>query len=492
MQKRQVLINALMSVLQIVLIGIVIFILYKFLLVTIGAKQLGIWSIVLATSSVSQVANFGFAGSVVKFVAKYTALKENQNAANVIQTAAISLGVFVGLLLLIAYPAFTKILGFIVASDSLPLALDILPYALLSIWLMMIVSVFQSALDGFQRIDLRSIILTCSSILNLILCIILAPPYGLMGVAYARVAQMSVTLITSWFVLKRYIKLPLLPCKWNKQLFREILSYGFKYQTISIATMFYDPVTKGLLSKFGSLSMVGYYEMASRMVQQFRALVVSANQVLFPAIADLKERDSEKISSVYRISYQLLFYLSLPLYSLIIVSLPVISELWIGHYEKAFVSFGILLSIGWFFNTLSAPSYFVNLGTGELRWNVVSHVVIAVLNAVLGLILGVYFRGNGVVIAWVISLALGSSLIYLSYHKKYKIPLIDLLPRESRLLITVSLIGAVSIAAIQDKMSYMIMIPAIFTVTILIVLWFHPMRIRLIGWVSDELLSRRL
>jgi len=491
MQKRQVLVNALISVLQIVLIGIVIFILYKFLLVTIGAKQLGIWSIVLATSSVSQIANFGFSGSVVKFVAKYTALKENQNASNVVQTAVISLGSFVGILLLIFYPAFTKILSIIVAVDSLPLALDILPYALLSLWLMMIVSVFQSALDGFQRIDLRSIILTCSSILNLILCIILAPPYGLMGVAYARVAQMLVTLIVSWFVLKQYIKLPLLPCKWNKQLFREILSYGLKFQTISIAIMFYDPVTKGLLSKFGSLSMVGYYEMASRMVQQFRALVVSANQVLFPAIADLKEKSPEKIASVYQTSYQLLFYISVPLFSLIIVSLPLISQLWIGYYERIFVIFGSLLAVGWFLNTLNAPAYFVNLGIGELRWNVVSHVAIALLNAVLGLIFGVYFRGNGVVIAWVISLALGSSLIYLPYHIKHKIPLTDLLPRESRLLIAVSILGVVFITAIQGKMIYMIIIPAIFTVTILIILWFHSMRIRLIGWVSDELVSRK-
>jgi len=134
MKKRQVLINAAMSVCQIVLIGIAIFLLYKFLLVTIGAKQLGIWSIVLATSSVSQIANFGLSGSVVKFVAKYTALRENQNASNVIQTAVISLSGFVGILLLITYPAFTKILSFVVPSDSLPLALDILPYALFSIW----------------------------------------------------------------------------------------------------------------------------------------------------------------------------------------------------------------------------------------------------------------------------------------------------------------------------------------------------------------------
>ena len=286
---------------------------------------------------------------------------------------------------------------------------------------MMIVSVFQSALDGYQRIDLRSIILTCSSILNLIFCIILAPSYGLMGVAYARVAQMFSNFDNLWFVLKRYIKLPFLPYKWNKQLFKEILSYGLKYQTISIATMFYDPVTKGLLSKFGSLSMVGYYEMASRMVQQFRALVVSANQVLFPAIADLNERDPEKVASVYRTSYQLLFYFSLPLYSLIIVSLPIISAVWIGHYEKIFFSFGVLLTIGWFLNTLSAPAYFVNLGTGDLGWNVGGHVVIGVLNAIFGLLLGIYFGGTGVVIAWVFSLVFGqlSNLFVLSYISTY-------------------------------------------------------------------------
>jgi len=491
MQKRQVLINAVMSVVQIIMISVVLFILYKFLLNSIGVKQLGIWSLVLATSSATQIANLGLSGSVVKFVAKYTALKESQNASGVIQTAAISLGSFVGLLLLITYPAFTKILGFIVASDSLPLALDILPYALLSIWLMMIVSIFQSALDGFQRIDLRSIILTCSSIVNLILCLILAPSYGLMGVAYARVAQMSVTLLTAWFVLKHYIKLPILPCKWNKQLFKEILSYGLKYQTISISTMFYDPITKAFLSKFGNLSMVGYYEMVSRMVQQFRSLIVSANRVLFPVIADLKEKEPEKIKSVYRTSYQLLFFLSLPLYSLIIVSLPVISELWIGNYEKNFVSFGVFLAVGWFFNTLNVPAYFINLGTDELRWNVASHIAIAVLNAVLGLLLGIYFGGKGVVIAWALSLALGSSMIYLSYNIQHRLPLIELLPKNSRTIVIVCLNFILLQIIIHNKERYMITISATFLAVILITLWFHPMRRRLMGWISDEFITKK-
>ncbi len=480
-----------MSVVQVVLIGIAFFTLYKFLLVTIGVKQLGIWSLILSSASIAQVANFGLSGSVVKFVAKYTALKENQNVSNVIQTAALSLGSFVGLLLIVTYPVFRKILGFVLPGDSLLLAIEILPHALLSIWLMMIVSVFQSALDGYQRIDLRSIILTCSSILNLILCIVLAPSHGLMGVAYARVLQMSATLLTSWLILKRYIKLPILPCRWDKKIFKEIMGYGLKYQTISITTMFYDPVTKGLLSKFGSLSMVGYYEMASRMVLQFRALVVSANQVLFPVIADLKEREPEKIESVYWTSYQLLFYVSLPLYSLIIVFLPIISQLWIGYYEVTFVSFGLFLAIGWFLNTLNVPAYFANLGTGELRWNVASHVSIAVLNAVLGLLLGVYFGGNGIVIAWALSLALGSSMIYLFYNIQHRLPLIELLPQDSRTLIIVCLTFILLHIISKNKESYMIIISATFLAAIIITLWLHPMRRRLMGWISNELLAKK-
>ena len=35
--------------------------------------------------------------------------------------------------------------------------------------------------------------------------------------------------------------------------------------------------------------MVGYYEMASRLVVQLRSLIVSANQVMIPVIAESQE-----------------------------------------------------------------------------------------------------------------------------------------------------------------------------------------------------------
>jgi len=498
MQKRQILINAIMSMAQVAMIGGILFVLYRFLLKTIGIEQLGIWSLVLATTAVTQIANLGLSGSVVKFVAKYVARGENENVSSVIQTAFLSVGIFVAIILMIGYPIAKWILGLVILPESLPSALAILPYAFLALWIMIVTSIFQAGLDGYQRIDIRSILLMGGAVLHLFLCFIFVPIHGLMGLAYARVIQNFIVFISSWILIKRYVPLlPVFPSKWNKNIFKEIIRYGMNFQIMTVTTMLYDPITKALLSKFGGLSMVGYYEMANKMIIHLRALIVSANQVLIPVIADLKERTHKKIQSIYLSSYQLLFYLALPLYSLIIVSMPIISELWIGHYERIFVLFGVLLAIGWFLSTLKAPSYFANLGTGELRWNVVSHITIGLLNVGLGFLLGIFYGGIGVVIAWVISLALGSSIVYLSYHIRHKIPLIELAPKASRIIIIMCLIGIFSFFIIHyiffgsfNAIALNGIIILLFSTIVLPSLWSHPMRKRLIGWVNYELLNR--
>ena len=79
-----------------------------------------------------------------------------------------------------------------------------------------------------------------------------------------------------------------------------MMGYGLNIQMISVSQMLYDPITKGLLVKFGGLDLAGYYEMANRMVIQLRGLIVSAVQVLVPTIADLKEKNPDSIHKVYK------------------------------------------------------------------------------------------------------------------------------------------------------------------------------------------------
>ncbi len=495
MQKRLIFINAFMSIAQVFIVGITLFFLYRFLLKTIGVEQFGIWSLVLATTSIAQVANFGISGSIVKFVAKYSARGEYHNISEIIQTAVISLAVIIGFVVLLCYPLIEWFLSLIIPQKSIGYAIKLLPYALFSLWLTVIIGVFQSGFDGLQKIYIRNILMISSSVFYALLCFLIVSKEGLIGLAYAQVINNLMFFIISWFLIKRFIPmLPVIPYKWNRFLFKESISYGINFQVISITIMLYDPTTKMLLGKFGGLSFVGYYEMANRMVQQFRAFIISANQVLVPAIANLQETNPEKINIVYLTSYNLLFYLALPLYTLIIISTPLISEVWIGHYEKVFAIFGILLSIGNFLNTLAGPSYFANLGTGNLRWNVISHVAIAFLNVVFGVIFGLFFDGYGVVVAWVIALSLGSAIIYIAYHLMNNISLKELLPKESRMLSYFCLSTIVVSLMIQFKpnhnlniITHSAMLIIAFSFSILIPLYLHPMRKRLVDWLRESL-----
>lgn len=498
MQQRYILINAIMSVFQIVAISIVLFFLYRFLLKTIGVEKLGIWSLVLATTSFTQIANLGLSGSVVKFVAKYLARGEDENISKIIQTAAISIAGSIGLVLLAGYPLIKWVLGIVISSESLSFALEILPFSLFALWVLMIANIFNASLDGAQRIYVRNVILITGSIFYFLLAFILTPLHGLRGLAYAQIIQNITILICSWICLKRYLSfLPIIPYQWNRKAFNEITTYGINFQIISITQMVYDPMTKAFLSKFGGLPIVGYYEMANRLVLQVRSLIVASAQVLVPTIADLRERIPDRIQAVYLTSYRILFYLSLPLFTLLLISLPLISEVWIGHYEKIFIVFGILLTSAWLLNMLNAPAYIAYLGMGELRWNVAGHITIAFLNTALGLLLGTFYDGIGVVTGWSISLVLGSSIIYLSYHVKYRIPLVELIPRSSRTILIICW-GSVFLALILEynfnhvtnRIVLNTLILSVFVIIVAIPLWLHPMRKRIVGWVNQLLLSR--
>ncbi|MCK4794979.1 MAG: hypothetical protein KAV87_65225, partial [Desulfobacteraceae bacterium] len=164
-----------MTVVQVLLSAIVLFLLYRFLLETLGVKLLGVWSIVLATAMTARISELGFSGSVVKFVAKHLALDDVAKVSGIIQTAAVSVFIVIGFVVIAAYYPLINLLAFLIPKKALGDAISILPYALCSLWLNAVAGVFQAGLDGCQRIDLRSWLLMGSTVLYLILAYAFVP-----------------------------------------------------------------------------------------------------------------------------------------------------------------------------------------------------------------------------------------------------------------------------------------------------------------------------
>jgi O-antigen/teichoic acid export membrane protein len=494
MQKGRLFSNAAVSMLQVLVVSGTLFVLYKVLLRTIGVKQLGIWSLVMATGSLTQLANLGLVGGVTKFVAKYVARDESELASRVIETTVVSLALSTGIVLAVLFLFARPVLSLFIPADSLEAGLSIVPYAFISLWILLVAGVFQAGLDGYQRIDSRNIIVMIGSLIYLGLCYVLALKWGLVGVAAASVIQNLWLLVATCRVLRKHMpSLRVFRYRWDPVLFKEMLAYGAKFQLISIAIMITDPVTKVFLSRFGGLATVGYYDMCNRMVQQLRAFIVTPGFTLVPAAADLKERAAERIRSLYFLSYDLTFCTAAATYTLVIIYAPAISRLWIGHYEQSFVTFAFLLSIGWFFNVLAVPAYFINLGTGELRWNVISHASAAILNGAAGFLLGRQFGASGVVVGWVVSTIVGGVIINVGYYVTHQIPLSRLMPRSSIVLMGVCLVGVV--------ITYLLLLPfwisvhgfaagdlacVLVTAVIAVLLWLHPSRKHLFGLIAKR------
>lgn len=477
--------NALSVAGQTISLAIVWLILYRYLFDTIGIEKLGVWSIVLATTSASRLSEMGFTASVTKFIATYRSENNEQSAVEALQTAAISLGIIVSVILLFAYPLLQLAMPHLLPKDGLSDGLEILPYALISIWFSVVSGIWMSGLDGCLRSDIRAGLMIASNVLLLVMAFILVKPYGLAGLAIAQIAQGIALFIFGWIAIKKVMpSLPFLPIQWKKNQFRAMLDYGVNFQINSIVMMLFDPITKVLLGRFGDLSTVGYFEMAQRIVMMVRSLVIASNQVIIPVFAGLRAENINEANNLYTRNMQYLLLLITPIFSALIAIMPVISEIWLGSYQNQFMIMAIYLSSAWYFNSINAPAYFAYLGSGKLRWVTVGFTIMGFTNISVGIILGLSYGWQGVIMAYIIALSLGSEIITYMYHKENKLSIIRILSSNDIKFIVMCFSSSVVALAcywymIELNISKVtrILSTIIFTSTIsLVIIWTHPMR----------------
>lgn len=449
--KKRISINIISTILQVLVVGVVYLFLYKFLLESLGIEKLGVWSIILATSSIANLANFGITSGLVKFIADYNAKKNLKDIPKLIFTALVSIIILFLLIVIIIYFFSKVILGFVVEQKYLSLALEILPYSLLCLFINSVGGIFTSTLEGFQKNYVKNFLFLFSSVFLLLSSYYLVPIYQLKGVAIAQVLQSVIILVGSLLFVINTSQLAIFnKWNWDYKIFIELINYGAKFQVISVFQMLYEPITKGLISKFGGLAVLGYYEMAARLVNQVRALIVNANQVMVPVVAHTNSTQKENLKELYNKMMSITFFVNVLLISVLLIFTPIISILWIGHWEPIFVFSMLLLSTSIFVNILIGPAYFSCVGEGNLNLILKSQIMIGILNLILGYVLGYYFSGKGVIVSWAISVAISSFYLFYNYQKEKDIPLTNLFTKYNVILFVVSVLVTIFSFVLYD------------------------------------------
>lgn len=477
-------INAVFSLLQVVITSLVLFITYKYLIAELGVEKLGIWSLIVASVSILNLGSLGLSATLVRYVAKYLVSNNQERISFIIQTALITVVIVAIVMIVIVYFLASYLLKVIVPLDQIVLSTELLPYGLLNVLILLPAGIILSALDGAQKIYLRNLLLIASSILFLISIYYFVPIFNLLGVVYAQIFQSIFTLLTGWFFIKRVFDfLPLIPYRWDLEIFREIIGYGTNLQLITICQMLYEPITKSVLTKFGGLAAVGYYEMANRLVLKTREMILSVFQVLIPVYASQNEKDSEKVKSTYSKSINYLLFLAIPIFSLLIIATPLISRILFGSFEDQFYIFTSILFCSWFINIISSQAYFAFLGIGLLKWNVISSLVTAIINLALSYFLGLFYGGIGTVFGWAIAVSLGSSIISFKFNSLHGINFFEIISRANKVLFLISILLILTTTLIQFyflRFSIDIFINSGFILLLVLILsyslWNNPIR----------------
>jgi O-antigen/teichoic acid export membrane protein len=435
-------INALSAVLQVVFTACLYFFLYKYLLEKLGVEQLGIWSLILSFSSIANLANLGLTSGLVKFVAEYLLEQDKTKLGKLIFTSILSMSILFGTISLLILYFAEFLLMHAIDRSFLKIALEILPFSLASLCINAIGGVFTSVLEGYQKNYIRNFIYIISGILMFGGTIVLTPKYQLKGVAISQLLQAVFVFFTALiFTVKINQNNKLKYWKWSSQSFKELFSYGYKFQLVSVSQLLYEPATKFLLTKYGGLGLVGHYEMATKAVNQFRALLTNANQVVVPIIAEkTKSGEASFLQNFYVKMNRILLLLTLPLSTILIIATPFISLIWLGTFNDDFIFSMLVLAIMTFINIMCGPAYYSSLGEGRLNILVIVHVGMAVANVVLGYLLGELMGGYGIILAWGIALSLGSYTVIITYNQSLKINIFDIFKKEEFKVFIISLL----------------------------------------------------
>lgn len=486
-EKNRLFVNSIFSVIQVLVIGLTYFALYTIVLKKLGPVKLGTWSVVLSTSSVANIANLSISSSLVKYVATYSKSKEANEINNLIRTGLISITALMSLIVMVIYFVGFYLIEAVLPASEQAEGLTLLPLSLLSLLINAINGVFLSVLDGLHYSTLRSIVYIFSSLFFVSIGYVLLLKFGIWGVAVAQVSQACFILVTALLAIRAiFSKFKLFPIIWHKKTFKLIFSYSMNFQIMGIAQLLYDPTTKFLLSKYGNLSFVGFYEMASRLVVQIRSLIVAANQIIVPAISNTVSVNAKNNLDVkdpmYLKVYEIVFILGIPMAVLLITYSFTISHYWFGYHEPYFIYSFILLTFGYFFNLLSVPAYFSNMGIGNLKGNLVSQIFIAIANLLLGFTLGYFYDGWGVVVAWILSLMVGGVITIVYYHREHKIPYTKLLSRNQFLMLIYSLVCLVIYAlnrylfkAQENYLYFVVFDTVLFSIYVYLLFWANPL-----------------
>ncbi|MFD1139496.1 oligosaccharide flippase family protein [Larkinella insperata] len=391
--------NSVSGVLQFIFTSVLTFVSIPLFIQKLGIEAYGAFSLITLLGNLNILANLGLNVSLIKFISEQGKTQESNYDIIVSCLIIVSVIIPISTGVLIGQTFILKnLMGFSAAlADQVKILY--LCVVLANIFLL-VGQLFAAVLDSQQYIYLNNIFQGIYSALywgGSIAAI--TTGFGMTGIGVAILGSaITWSLLVTVYMFKKWGALSGSGLSKNVgRVIRKQFAHASKLYSSSLISLFFEPLTKIMVSRMVGVSEVGYLEVAYKIRTQLWSLVTKATYPLYPKIA--LENNRVKVAHLI-LNFQALIAIGLaPLITLFVFLLKDTLILWIGSTNPIVISAALWISTTYLVGTIAIPVYYYLMSkehAGKTLWlqsiNVVvncliifsSYRILGVFSAVLG------------------------------------------------------------------------------------------------------------
>jgi len=406
--------NGVIAAAQIVWQTFAMFAVYR--IATHGANTaiLGLWSTGAAVMALVTFADAGLTDIMVRQASKAVAAQEWQRLKGLCGVVLLLVAVSVGLAALLAIFPVASLLHALTPTLPLASAMMLAGGAAALVWLTTLVAGTSGVLEAFGRYDLKALATFIGG------SVAIAAAWGVsrvmpqaalvIGLVGAAIVNLGALLIALFLLLRRLPGSAIVP---RVSELMDMVRIGVPARVAGLANLGLDPVIRFLILRFGGTQASVFYELASRLVVQLRAVLVAVTQVMVPRLVQARTRGEYDEALAISALTQSSIRIASPALWFTLLLLPLLSAAVLGKVEPELLAYGLMLAIAWLINVVTVPAYYGNFIEGHLHRNRFAHLVILFAVPLLGYPGGLMWGGLGVVAGAALAICCGSVALVL-------------------------------------------------------------------------------
>lgn len=413
-----------LSYLNILLQVIIGFIYVPILLHFIGKSEYGLYQLMGSLIAYFSIMDFGLSAAVIRFYAKYRALKDSIGMENILAISVRGYGAVTILALAVGFICY----GFldVIFAGSMTVsevneAKQIFLLLLLNIVITLSTMVFRSVINAHERFSFLKGMETIQLVLQPILVVLVLQrhPSAFSVTAVQTVLNLVLSGARVYYCFHDlHVKIHF--HYWNHELFSEFKKLALSVFAVSLIDQVFWKTNQIILGIISGTTAVAVYSIASLIYMNYMALSTAISGVYLPHVTGMvaKREPVSKLSELFiQIGRWQYYLLALVATGFIIFGKQFIS-FWAGSgFEDAYI-ITLLIILPFTVDLIQNIGLAILQAMNRYDFRARIYFLTGVLNLILAIPLGIKYGGIGCAVATGVSMIVGNGLIMNWYYAK--------------------------------------------------------------------------